>query len=127
MANKAKENKSVIVLSNNKELYIKPTKLKYFSNGDYAMYQFFEKHGAENIIVTSEGRIIALKLLSAIFDKAYKSEQVEVASDNDSPHYETKFTFDEALEKLYDEEITLQEFNQIISVSKEVNGIAEKN
>ncbi len=130
MATKSKENtntKSVVILSNNRELLIKPTKLKYFTSGDYALYQFFEKHGLEHIIIAPEGKILALRFLSSVFDKAFSSEQVETKLDNGESRYETKYEFDEELEKIYDEELNLDEFKKIISVSKDVNGISEKN
>ena len=128
MATKAKESsKNVVVLSNKRELIIKPTKLKYFSNGDFAMYQIFDKHGLENIIVTPDGKILGMKFFSAVMDKPYEIKQVNVAAEGEEPRYETQFVFDEELESIYDDEMSLAEFKQVVEVAKEVNGIAGKN
>lgn len=128
MATKTKESgKNVVVLANQRELVIKPTKLKYFSNGDFGMYQLFDKHGLENIIIAYEGKILAMRFLSAVMDKPYKTEQVNTAAEGETPLYETKFEFDSELESIYDNEMSLVELKKIIEVAKEVNGISEKN
>lgn len=129
MATKEKESNSnnVIVLQNNRKIEIKPTKLKYFSNGDFGMYQIFEKHGLENIIIAPEGKILAMRFLSAVVNKPYVEEQVNIAPEGEEPRYEMKYTFDEELNDIYDNELSLQEFKQIIEVAKEANGISGKN
>lgn len=119
--------KNIIVLRNNRRIEIKETKLKYFSSGDFSLYQFFEKHGLENIIIAPDGRILALRFLSSVLDKPYEMEQVNVAPEGEDAQYETRFTFDSDLEQLYDEELSLSEFKKIMEVAKEVNGISEKN
>lgn len=119
--------KNVIVLRNKRRVEIKETKLKYFASGDFGLYQFFEKHGLENILITIEGRILALRFLSSVLDKPYTVEQVNIAPEGEDAQYETRFTFDSELENMYDEELSLSEFKQIMEVAKEVNGINEKN
>lgn len=133
MATKAKatENKeatsNVIVLSNNRSIEIKPTKLKYFTNGDFGMYRLFDEHGLENIIVAPEGKILAMRFLSAVMNKPYTTEQVNVAPEGEEVRYQMKYTFDEELDKTFDDELSMQEFKKIIEVAKEVNGITGKN
>ena len=133
MATKAKatENKeatsNVIVLSNNRSIEIKPTKLKYFTNGDFGMYRLFDEHGLENIIVAPEGKILAMRFLSAVMNKPYTTEQVNVAPEGEEARYQMKYTFDEELDKIFDDELSMQEFKKIIEVAKEVNGITGKN
>lgn len=115
---KEKKN-NIIVLSNKKKLEIKQTKLKYFSSGDYAFYLLFKEHGAHKIILMEDGREVALRFLSAVLDKPYTAEQVK----DDKDEYHTEYHFDPEVEKLYDEEMTLSEFNKIVDLSLEVNEI----
>ncbi len=118
---------NAITLRNKRVLTLSPTKLKYFANGDFGLHLIFTKHGVENILMAKEGRILALKFLSAVLDKEYKEEQVERKVEGEDPYYEIEFTFDHDLEKLFDEELSLEEFRKIIEIAKEVNGINEKN
>ncbi len=125
---KTTENKdvesNVLVLSNGKKLTIRPTKLKYFKTGDFNMYRVFEKYGLQDTIIESNG-VFTKQFLSAVLDKPYTKKDVktEDKNENDDYIYLESYEFDKEIDLLFDEEMTLVEFEKLVEIALKVNGI----
>lgn len=115
------ENENKIKLSNNRVLEIKPTKIKYFKNGDYNVYRIIKKIGVAPILQYSDGLELIYIFMSAVFDKPYKKQEEK----DEDGNYKNSYEFDEYILEMVDDELTIAEVNKIIEVSLKVNGIEE--
>ena len=111
-----------IKLSNNRELEIKPVKLKYFKNGDFGVYQTIQAMGIGNILQYSDGFDLIYIFLSAVFDKPYK----KIETKDENGNYTNSYEFDQYIYELVDDELSVNELENIIEAALKVNGI-ERN
>ena len=120
-APKEKQNDNVIKLSNNRVLEIKPTKIKYFKNGDYNVYRVIKKIGVANLLQYADGLELIYIFMTAVFDKPYK----KIETKDENGNYTNSYEFDEYILEMVDDELTVDEVNKIIETSLKVNGIQE--
>lgn len=116
-----KEDDNTITLSNNRILEIKPTKIKYFKNGDYNVYRVIKSVGVAPILQYSDGLELIYIFMSAVFDKPYKKQEEK----DEDGNYKNSYEFDDYILEMVDDELTVSEVSKIIEVSLKVNGIKE--
>lgn len=110
-----------IRLSNNRELEIKPVKLKYFKNGDFGTYQAIQTMGLSNVLQYKDGFDLINIFLSAVFDKPYK----KIENKDEDGNYTNSYEFDQYIYELVDDELSIKELEDIIEAALKVNGIEQ--
>lgn len=115
---------NTLTLHNGLNLTIKPTKLKYFRDGDYILYKLFENYTTNELLNYSDGYTTLCRFLSAVFDKPYTILQVK---NETTEEYASEYVFDQSIKQLVDEDLALYEIDLIIQKSLRINKINDEN
>lgn len=111
-----------VILTNNRSLQIKSTKIKYFRGGEFGMYKLVKQIGLVEFLHFKDSDQALGLFLSAVLDKPYERKQVKQEDDT----YEEELQFDPLVTELLDE-MTIADIENVINAALRVNKIDPLN